>query len=160
MHLPIGRKALLLSPLLVLTACTTISWPIDWLGRSAQEDLNDRMQSALAPDIVAGRVTLQHLPDGASVTLADQTLFAADGKDLNDAGRDVLTAVIQSLVDPNLLHIAVAEPAMTPATMQAARVQIVTHYLERAGLGPTLVPPGAAPATAHGLTITVLVVQG
>lgn len=162
------RLAVLLSPLLAAPACTTIDWPINWLGQSPQEDLNDRLAADLAPDIAAGRVSLRRLPDGAAVTFADQSLFAPGKADLNDAGRDALTSTIQALVDPNLLHIGVAEDATTSADLQAARVQTITNSFDSAGLVATARPPMAMPpmqtmpahAPVQGVTITMRVVQG
>jgi hypothetical protein len=144
--------AMLLGSLWVVAACTG-SGPAQ-----TRRDLDTRMAVGLTPDIAAGRATLRQSADGISVTLADQKLFAAGGNDLNDAGQQVLTRVIQALLDPALMRIAVAGPATTPA----ARVLAVTRVFKDAGLGPSLrtTAPTQPIPSASGLTIAVSVVAG
>lgn len=157
-----GRLALVLSPLLVIVACTSYSE----LGRTTQE-LDDRLSVRLAADMAAGRVTLQQVDYGASVTLADQSLFASDRAELNDAGRDVMTGVIQALLDPRLLRIEIAESTATPGHLQAARVQTVKQYFEDADVEAAIqppvamqeMPPGPAGFAGNGLVITVTVIS-
>jgi hypothetical protein len=159
------RLAILLSPLLAATACTSLPWPINWLGHAPREDLDSRLQMELAPELAAGRVSLRHTSDGTSVTFADQAVFAPGGADLNETGHAALTSVIQALIDPNLLHIEVAEATTTPASLQAARVQTVTGSFDHAGLAAAAQPPVAAPpmpanTPVEGLTITVRLIPG
>jgi hypothetical protein len=153
------RLGLLLAPLLVV-ACASGT------GRTTQ-NLYDRMSVRLAPDIKAGRATLQPLRSGVSVTLVGDPLFMPGGSELNEAGRDVLTGVIQALLDPSLLRIEVAQATATPGTLQVARVQSVAQYLNRPVLWPAtqaLVPmqgqpPGRVGVAAQGPTITVNVIS-
>jgi hypothetical protein len=158
MRFQAGRLAVLLSPMLLAVACS--SWPG---AEPAAQDLGQRLQARLAPDIAAGRATLEQLPDGARVTLVDQSLFPGGGAQLDDAGRDVLTRVIQGLLAPRILRIVVAESPTTQADLQDAQTGAVTQYFQDYGLGSVLqpatpqpgTPPGSVGAAPQGLTITV-----
>jgi hypothetical protein len=158
MRIQAGRVALLLSPMLLVAACSTLSGQ----ARTTQV-LDDRLEARLTPDIAAGRVTLERLPDGARVTLVEQSLFPVGGTDLTDNGRDVLTRVVQALVEPSLVRIEVAQSPATPAGLPDSRVQSVTRFFTDVGLAAVLqpsapdqaTPPVSTDTTPPGLTITV-----
>jgi hypothetical protein len=146
--------AVALGSVLSIAACG--SW---WGPPDTAQDLGDRLQARLAPDIAAGRVALDRLPDGARVTLADQTLFASGGTALGGAGQTVLTGVIQGLIDPSLLRIAITDSAAAQGDGQGAQTQAVTQYFDEYGLGRTLQPPGTGDASPQGLAITIRIVS-
>ena len=126
----------------------------------SRENLDSRLQARLKPDIAGGRVALDQVPDGSRVTLVSSSLYTPDGTDLDDKGRDALTALIQALLDPQLLAIEVAaappapeapqpqspgapQPLATPpaaGAAQSARAQAVARYFEDAGLKPVVQP--------------------
>jgi flagellar motor protein MotB len=144
--------------MLLVGACSSSS------GRSAQE-LGSRLQTQLAPDIAAGGVVLEQLPEGARVTLSPQALFANGKSDLDDKGRYVLASLIEALLAPRLLQIHVAASAEGPENLQAARAQAIRRYFEDYELGPALLPeagmqPTSAGATLQELTVTVTMVSG
>jgi len=153
------RLGLLIAPLLVVAACCASS-----TERSTQ-DLYDRMSVSLAPEIMAGRATLQPLPPGVGVTLVGGAVFTPGRSDLSEAGRDVMTDVIQALLDPRLMSIEV-ETWAAPGTLQTARVQSVAQFIRQANLGlPIQVsvptrrePPGTVPAAPYEATIIVNVI--
>jgi len=155
------RLGLLIAPLLAVAACCASS------TQRSTWDLYNRMRVSLAPDIAAGRATLQPLPSGVAVTLVGGAVFTPGRSDLSDAGRDVMTSVIEALLDPRLLRIEV-ETWAAPGTLQAARVQSVAQYIRQADLGMPIqvsVPtqggrPGTVPATAYEPTIMVNVIPG
>ncbi len=155
------RLALTLSPMLLIVGCASSSG----IGCTAQV-LENRMQTQLKSDIAAGRVTLEKLPDGTRVTIAEQSLYPNGKTELDDTGRSVLTNVIEALLEPALLQIAVADSPATPAGLQASHVDSVTQYFKDAGLEAVLqpaAPPQETPAEAagtipQGLTITVKVI--
>ena len=68
MRFQAGRLVALFVPMLFVVACTSS-------GNNSVANLGQRMQVLLAPDIAAGRVGLEQLPDGARVTLPEQSLF-------------------------------------------------------------------------------------
>jgi hypothetical protein len=158
-----GRFARWLSPVLMVAACAACSG----FGQTVQT-LGDRLQVQLKPDIDAGRVTLEPLPDGARVTLVEAALYPRGGAELDDQGRSVLTSVIQALLEPSLLQIEVAQSPAVPGSPPGARVQAVTQYFNDARLGPSLqqaAPPQAVPPDSNGsappgLTITVRITSG
>jgi hypothetical protein len=131
-------------------------------------NLDQRMQVLLAPDIAAGRVGLEPLPDGSRVTLPQQSLFPVGRAELGDNGRFLLASVIQGLIDPGILHIEIAEAPGTPVGLQTAQAQAVSQFFVDYGLGPSLqpaappqdLPPGAAAMPPPGVVITVNVVPG
>ncbi len=153
-----GRLALLLIPLL-LAACGASSG----MHRST-EVLQDRLATRLRPEVAGGQVALTRTSDGAQVTLVDPTLVPPNGQPLDTRSRFVLASVIQGLLDPSLLQIAVLDPAPLPVDPDGGRVRSVTGFLQDFDLGPSLRPavamqpvatgPGGAPAPT-GLTIAI-----
>jgi len=161
-HFRAAGLAALLGPMLLVGACSSSG-----VGRSAQ-GLGQRLQTQLAPDITAGQVVLEQLPDGAQVTLTDQSLFPNGGTELSDQGRYVLASVIEGLLEPRITRVEVAGSSSEGYVgLQAARTRAVTQYFEDYGLGPTLLPavsqqempPGAASSAPQGLTITVRIIS-
>ncbi len=154
-----GRRAALFCPLLFVVACSS--------GNNSAANLGQRMQVLLAPDIAAGRAGLEQLPDGARVTLPQQSLFPIGRSQLDDKGRFILASVIQGLLDPGILRIDIAESPGTPVGLQTAQAQAVTQYFVDYGLGPSLqpsapqqdVPPGSVGTPPPGLIITVSIIS-
>ena len=152
-----GGLAVSLGPLLLTLACC---------GPSRQQRttdlLDDRMQTQLASEIKAGRAVVQRLPDGARVTLLDSSMFPNDQKALDDQVPDVRADVIEALLDPSLMRVAVADTSTLPADQRDTRIRNVEDYFTDNGLGFVLVPaetapPAPGPAGPAGLTITVSV---
>jgi flagellar motor protein MotB len=156
MRFQVGRRVALLFPMLFVVACSCS-------GNNSVANLGQRMQVLLAPDIAAGRVGLEQLPDGARVTLPEQSLFPPGRGELDDKGRFLLASVIQGLLDPGILRIDVAEPAPSPAYLQEPRAGAVRQFFVDYGLGSTLqpaaVPQGSADTAPQVLTISVSVVS-
>jgi hypothetical protein len=155
MRFQTGRLVALFFPMLFVVACTS--------GNNSAANLGQRMQVLLAPDIAAGRVGLEQLPDGARVTLPEQSLFPPGRGELDDRGRFLLASVIQGLLDPGILRIDVAEPAPSPAYLQGPRAGAVRQFFVDYGLGSTLqpaaVPQGSVDTAPQDLTISVSIVS-
>jgi hypothetical protein len=148
-----GRGAVLLIPLILLAACASGQQQTTRL-------LQQRLQVSLAPDVAGGRASVQTLPDGALVTLLEPSSFPNDKKALDDATKpDVRANVIQGLLDPSLMRVAVADTSTLPAYRRDTRVANVAQYFTLNGLGGVLVPAGAAPPATGpaGLAITIVV---
>jgi len=143
-----NRHILFLAPLFLLTACGSDHG----LHRSARE-LNDRLRVTMAPDIAAGNATVQPLSNGALVTLLGGSEFPDSLDAKADRYRDVRASVIQGLLDPSLVRIAVADTAPLPAYRRDIRVQNVNQYFQDNGLGLTLLPPTPAPVLPSGATV-------
>ena len=153
------RLAVLLSPLLLVTAC-------GWSGQQhTARVLNDRLQFLLARDIAAGKAAVQPMPDGARVTLLGTSAFPTDTNALAGEYPATRAKVIEALLDPKLMRIQLADTSALPADQRAERVQNVAQYFQDFGLGSTLVPAApsqtmpqalAGPAPS-GLTITISV---
>ena len=143
---------LCLPPLLAACAC----------GPNNASLLGNRLQTQLTAEIANGRAAVQPLPNGAQVTLTDQSLFPNGGAQLDARGRYVLASFIEGLLDPNILQIGLASSPATPPALQQARVQAVRQFFEEYFLGPFLQPPGSPPvaAASGGTTITVTIVPG
>ena len=150
MRFQTGRLVALFGPLLFVVACTS--------GNNSAANLGQRMQVLLAPDIAAGRVGLEQLPDGARVTLPEQSLFPTGRGELDDKGRFILASVIQGLLDPGILRIDVAESAPDRLLVcKQRRLSAVRQYFVDYGLGPSLqpaaprdVPPGSVGTPRQG----------
>jgi hypothetical protein len=154
----------LLIPAVLVGACTSSS-----SDRTAQL-LGRRLETSLAPDVAAGRASLEQLPNGARVTLADQSLFSGNGNGtkLTDAGRYTLASAIEGLLDPSITQVYVAGSPNGPIGLPDARTQAVTQYFTENGLGPVLrpsdqqsaVPAGASGVSQQGVTITAITNPG
>ncbi len=155
---PTGRRLALLSPLLLVAACA-------FGQHRAVQRLDQRLQARLTPDIAAGDVALQRLPDGARVTLLRPSRFPNSVDTLDDRQRDTRAGVIEGLLDPSLMRIQVADTSALPDYERQTRVNDVTQYIVDNGLGETLQPapplrtppPGSVGTTPAGLTITISV---
>jgi hypothetical protein len=160
MRFQTGRLVALFGQVLFVVACTSS-------GNNSVAHLGQRMQVLLAPDIAAGRAGLDQLPDGALVTLPQQSLFPIGRAELDDKGRFILASVIQGLLDPGILRIQIADAAGTPVGLQTAQARAVTEFFVDYGLGPALqpsvapqdLPPGSVGAAPPGVIITVSVIS-
>ena len=147
-----GRLALLLAPLLLLGACGSPE------HRTARL-LNDRLQERLGPDLKAGHVTLQPIPDGALVTLLENSPFANSNYALDDIYPDIRASVIEAMLDPMLMQVRVADTTNMPEDQRQMRVRNVRQYFTANGLSQVLQPtdplqatPASGPA---GLAVTI-----
>lgn len=108
----------------------------------ASRDLNDRLQARLAPDIAAGRATVQPLPDGARVTLM------APGPDGRwGVGQDSRVSTVQALLNPRLLRIELAQQAANDQAMEQALSVLDWGSVVRTD--PTTAPAGGIAVTVH-----------
>lgn len=119
--------------------------------------LNDRLQTQLAPDIAAGTATVQPLPDGARVTLANASLFTNTVRTRTDQYADIRASVIEGFLDPSLVRVAVADTSALPAGQREIRVRNVIGYFQDNGIGRTVVPDAGSPgpSAVPGLVITI-----
>jgi hypothetical protein len=148
----------LLIPGLLVAACA--SSPTD----PTAQLLGHRMESTLAQDIAANRATLEQLPNGTRVTLAEQSLFSGNGTTLTDTGRYTLASTIEGLLDPTIMQVQVAGSSLGPVGVPDARARAVTQYFTQYGLGPVLqspadpqvMPMATTGSDRQGLTITTL----
>ncbi len=129
--------------------------------RGVVGSLDDRMQARLAADIAAHQAVLQPLPDGARVTLLGSSMFPTGVKTLADHPPDVRANVIEGLLDPALMRVAVSDTSAASADQREQRIRNVSQYFVENGLGSTLVDGGAdvlpAGSGPGGLTITITV---
>jgi hypothetical protein len=153
-RIPVGRLVAAIAPLVLLAACAEPPAPVVQ---------NDRMQERLSPEIAAGKVTVQPTPAGTQVVIPEDTLFLFGSAKLSESGTAMLTYVTQSMLEPTILSIGVADPS---DSLQGARVRAVQDYFALHRLGaslqptdaPVAVPVGPAGTPVPGLTITVNVV--
>lgn len=144
------RLALSLLPLVCLAAC----------GPSPQQHtaqlLDKRLETGLAKDVAAGRAAVQRVPDGVRVTLLTPNSFADDPMTMDDAYPDIRASVIEGMLDPRLMRVAVADTAPLSEDQREARVYNVRQYFIANGLADTLVSAPEPLATAPaGLAITI-----
>jgi hypothetical protein len=144
----IGRYTGLIAPLLLVTAC---SW--DHGQHRTAELLNDRLEATLQPDITAGRAALQPLPNGALVTLLGNSDFRDQIDAQDNRVREVRASVVQGLLDPSLIRIAVADTSSLTVEQRATRVHNVAQYFRDNGLALSLLPEGQAPALPSGTAV-------
>ena len=96
-----GRFAAMLAPIALVAACSQDPAP------AAVQ--SGRMDARLAPEIAAGQVAVQPLPNGTQVVIPDEMLFAPGRTQLDPKGTLVLTHVIQALIEPTMVTIGVAD---------------------------------------------------
>ena len=153
-----GRCAALLAPLFLVAACAS--------EPSAPQMQSIRMQARLTPEIQSGKLAVQPLPNGTQIVIPEQALFAPGSATLDTSGQDVLTYVVQALLEPTIITIQVADAS---DSLQGARAQAVADYFRYHRLSQQVLPPTigsqpvavGAPGTAvQGMTITVNVMPG
>jgi flagellar motor protein MotB len=149
---PAARLVLALAPLCLFAACA---------GEQPVQTLNDRMAARLSPEIEAGKVAVQSLPDGTQVAIGDDVLFAPGSAQLDAQGQRELTYVIQALLQPAILTVTTANASDSLSGARAAAVQqyFQDHLLYPAPQ-PAYLPVGSAGVPAQGSTITVKLVSG
>jgi hypothetical protein len=156
MNFRAGYLASLFSSLLWMSACGSD------FNRAAQ-DLDNRMQVDLAPDIAANRVVVERLPDGERVTLVDPLLFSSGGKTLNGHGQDVLIDFVHGLLEPRIYTLQVAEVQDMAPQQKGARSSAVERYFSDVGFGAQLrpyspvqeLPTDGVGSTRSGVAMTV-----
>ena len=134
------RASVFVAQLALLLGCASERSP---------QDIGDRLQAELTPELAGGRVTLEQLPDGTRVILPDQTLFPTGGTEMDARGRDILTSVVQALLAPPLLQVDVAGPAGTPMPLQQARLRAVTQFLQGIQVAPNQLFMGLQEVPRH-----------
>lgn len=153
---PGGRLAVLLTPILLMAGCGSGS-------QQVTEELGNRMQDRLAPQLATGQAGLVRLPDGVQVSLAEDSLFAPGSAQLTPAGSYVLAGVIEGLLAPSLLQIDVTETSPTTLALQQQRVQAIRNFLTDFQLGPQLqaaaLQPGTVPTAAPGARLLAITVR-
>jgi hypothetical protein len=152
-----GFFTAMLAPIALVVACSSDPAPV-----AVQ---SGRMDARLAPEIAAGQVAVQPLPNGTQVVIPDEMLFAPGRTQLDPKGTLVLTHVIQALIEPTMITIGVADAS---DGLQGGRTQSVLDYFRNHALGqqvapmeaPPVVPVGPAGTPLQGTTITVNVISG
>lgn len=122
--------------LAMLTACAGSD------AQRATQDLNNRLDALLAPDIAAGRASVQPLPDGARVALMAPS---ADGK--WGVGQDSRVSTVQALLNPRLLRIEVANNA--PSDPALSEALSVLDWASVTQVDPATAPRGGIAVTIH-----------
>lgn len=118
--------------------------------RQAVHLLQHRLRTQLVTSTEAGAVTIQNLPDGARIVFADA---------VRPMDPDPRTSMVEALLDPALLRIAIAAPAGLPPYEASRRVRDWQEAFTRMQLADTLQTPAATDVAAPlGMTVTIQVV--
>ena len=155
MHRRSGCRATACGLVLLAAACTSSP-----NAGSVAAGLTQRLDMRLAPELASGQATLQQLPDGARVTLADGVLFPGGGVTLDGKGRYTVASVIQGLLEPSLLRIDIAGASAAPGAVQDLQARTVSAFFENYGIKVSTpsspVSPYIAPAApVSGIAITI-----
>jgi hypothetical protein len=155
MHRRSGSRATACGLVLLAAACSNAP-----SAGSVAAGLTQRLDMRLAPELASGQATLQQLPDGARVTLADGLLFPGGGVTLDGKGRYTVASVIQGLLAPGLLHIDIAGSTAAPGAVQDLQARAVSAFFEDYGINvaaqSSSAPPDAVPAAPmSGIAITI-----
>lgn len=160
MNLHRPRLAGFFAPLLLVGGC---AWSDNSLHGTSRV-LNRNLQAQLAPDIKSGVVALQPMPDGARIIILKPAQSSVDTSSLDDTIGDIRASVIEGLLDPTLMRIAVSDTSDSPVEVRNVQVRHVTDYFRSHLLGSTLVPedlpdppPAATAAAPAGVTIAIAV---
>jgi hypothetical protein len=149
------RLLAVLTPIVLLAACGSTR------QTSTARLLDHRLQTQLAADIAANRVALQQLPNGARVTfLVTAPTPGGLASSLPDEGSN-RSSVIEALLDPTLIRVAVDDTAPVTADQRAAQIASIRQYFQDNALGSVLLPdsqPQILPPGPAGVALTISVV--
>ncbi|HVZ10089.1 hypothetical protein [Rhodopila sp.] len=135
------RRASAAGLLVLLGACT--SGP-----PNSVDMLNLRLQTTMSTEIAGNIATLQPLPDGAVVTLADGAVLPGHEAAMDNRVRDPRASVVMGLLDPSLMRLSVSDTGSGTQYDRQQRVANFISYLEEYRLGPTLTTPDGTPVTS------------
>jgi hypothetical protein len=116
--------------------------------------LHQRLHRQMAGPVQAGYATVQDLPDGAVVTFPERRFAAVADPRVN---------LVEALLDPALLRIAIAPPSNLPPYEADRRVQAWRADFTRMQIGQALQPPSVTPpvtplAAPYSMTVAIQVV--
>jgi hypothetical protein len=120
--------------------------------------LQQRLQANLGPQIASHQVTIDRTDDGARVILPEPGLFMPGRADLTPSGAYLTASVTESLLDPSLMQVDVADTSVAPYDLRSARVRSIQNYMEAGQPGPPL-PVGAAAQPEVGTPPEAMVVN-
>ena len=109
----------------------------------------EEVASALKRQVEEGKVQLRRLRDGVVVEMQNQVLFPSGSADLNDAGKETLTAVAEAIrsmkdrrvrVEGHTDNVPVGKSATHHDNweLSAARAITVTRFLQEHGVDPSI----------------------
>ena len=106
--------------------------------------------------------SIDYLPDGVRIRLADSGLFIIGRPDLSDCGRLALGNVVEAMLNPRLMQVVV-EPGgdinMPEALLLRERAATVQAFFTNAGFTgtqpPVLVQPAVDPSRNWGIVLAV-----
>jgi hypothetical protein len=106
--------------------------------------------------------SIDYLPDGVRIRLADTGLFVIGRPDLSDCGRLTLGSVVEAMLNPRLMQVVV-EPGgdinMPEALLLRERAATVQAFFTNAGFTgtqpPVLVQPAVDPSRNWGIVLAV-----
>ena len=112
--------------------------------------LHQRLHARMAGAMQTGAATVQDLPDGALVSFPERRFVTAG---------DPRIDMVEAMLDPSLLRIAVVPPSNLPPYEAAQRVQAWTTEFSRMQIGPALRPPSITPSPVpYSTTVVIQVV--
>ena len=148
--------AAVLGPMLLLGACTSDQ-------QASVNMLNWRLQTSLKPELADGRAVVQPTADGAVVTLLDGTKLPDDEGAMDNRERDPRASIIEGLLTPEIIQLAVTDTGNSPEPERQKRVDSFVRYLQEFRLSPSLqaasaTPVALPPDAPAGLAVAIRVV--
>jgi hypothetical protein len=131
---------------------------------SSTQMLQTRASVAMSPTQTCNsQAIVEQLPNGTRVRLPDTTLFVIGRTDLSPCGQFALASVVEAMLNPAIMQVAV-EPGADIDAPQAAfpreRAEHVRKFLSNVGFSPdqppVVVQPSPVPSTHWGIVLSVV----
>jgi hypothetical protein len=91
-------------------------------GSQSVQELSGRVAASLSHRESCARIaSVQYLSDGVLVRLPDAALFKTNQTEFTECGQFVLTSVIQSMLDPRMMRVAIEQANLSPAFSSLSR---------------------------------------
>jgi hypothetical protein len=130
---------------------------------SSTQVLQTRVTTIRSPAQTCNRLeSIEYMPDGVRVRLADTSLFVIGRADLSDCGRYALGSVVEAMLNPRIMQVVV-EPGgdinAPEALLVRQRATTVQAFLTNAGFTgtqpPVLVQPSGDMSRNWGVVLAV-----
>ncbi len=119
-------------------------------GSQPVQELSDRVAAPLSHrESCAHIASVQYLSDSVLVRIPDAALFKTNQTKLTECGQFVLTSLIQSMLDPRMMRVAIEQANLSPAfsSLSRERAEVLKTTFSHVGFAADQPPVVLDPAS-------------